>query len=187
MQVGSSSVDLPVRLSILERSLELAGNMGGMAIKNWCVTGTDFSGVVKDNNLSEEHIGIASGVLLGVGSYVTALDILDGQVLDVETNIVSGGSLVDHLVMHLDGLDLGGDTHGAESDDHTGLDDTGLDTANGHSADTANLVDILEGKTEGFVKGTLGGGDSIESLEEEGSLVPGHLVGQLDHVISVPS
>ena len=166
---------------------ELAGNVSGMAIKDGSVAVLDLSGMVKDDNLGNEHLVILGGVVLGVGSDVSALDILDGQVLDVETNIVSGLSLVDHLVMHLDGLDLGGHVHGAESDNHAGLKETGLDATDGDSANTTNLVDILEGKAEGLVGGTLGGRDLVESLEEEGTLVPGHVVGPVDHVITNPS
>ena len=120
------------------------------------------------------------------------------DVLDVETNVVTGDTLLELLVVHLDGLDFSGDTSGGEGDDHTGLQDTSLDTADGHSANTANLVDILEGKTEGLVGGTDGGGNGVNSLEEglAGSLaatlglllptlVPGGVGGGLQHVVTV--
>ena len=60
--------------------------------------------------------------------------------------------------MHLDGLDLSERVPGYESDNHTGLRGTVLDTAEGLCANTAylvdvleevfNLVDVLEGTTE---------------------------------------
>jgi hypothetical protein len=98
--------------------------------------------------------------------------------------------------VHLDGLDLSGDTSGGEGDDHTGLDDTGLDTTDGNRANTANLVDILEGKAEGLVGGTRRGVDGINGLEEGLSgglglglllptLVPGAVAGNVDHVVAV--
>merc|ERR1719321_2122214 len=114
--------------------------------------------MVKNDNLGNEHGVILSWIVLGVRADVTSLDILDGQVLDVETNVVTWGGLVNLLVMHLDGLDLGGGADWAEGDDHTGLDDTGLDTADWHGTDTTNLVDVLEGKSEGLVNWALGGG-----------------------------
>jgi len=67
---------------------------------------------------------------------VSSSDILDGDVLDVETDVVSGKTLGDLLVVHLDGLDFGGDVGGGEGDDHTGLNYTSLNSANGDCADT---------------------------------------------------
>ena len=119
-------------------------------------------------------------------------------------------------MVHLDRLDFGGDVGRSEGDDHTGLDDTGLDSADGHCADTTDLVDILEGKSEGLVGGSgwwVNGVNGIEkglSLGGTGlgllgpSLVPSHaagvsellsisndvgylLGGLLQHVVSVPS
>ena len=88
--------------------------------------------------------------------------------------------------MHLDGLDFSGHTDGGEGDDHAGLDDTSLNTTDGHRADTANLVDILEGETEGLVGGTRWRLDGIDGIEQRlalnntrlglpgPTLVPGH-------------
>ena len=57
----------------------------------------------------------------------------------------------------------------------------------------------LEGQPEGLVSGPGGGNDSVKGLEEGHaaglallplhvpSLVPGHVLGSLDHVVSVPS
>ena len=167
--------------------LELAGNMASMAIKDGSVTILDLTWMVEDDDLSDEHLGIRARVVLGVRSDVTSLDILDGQVLDVETNVVTGKGSLDLLVMHLDGLDLSGDVHGSEGDDHTGLDLTSLDTTDGDCSNTANLVDILEGKSEGLVDGSLGGTEVVEGGEEGGAVVPAHVVGSLDHVVTNPT
>ena len=163
---------------------ELAGNVGGVAIEDGRVSVLDLTGVVKDDNLSVEELSVAGGVGLGVRADVSSLDILDGQVLHVEANIVTGLGLLDLLVMHLNGLDFGGHSHGAEGDDHTGLEDTSLDTTDGHCTDTLDLVHILEGQTEGLVGGSLGGVQVVEGLKEGGSLVPGHVGGGLEHVIA---
>lgn len=160
--------------------------MSSVAIEDGGVAGTDLSGVVEDDDLGVEGSGLLGGVVLGVGGDVATADILDGDVLDVEADVVTGVTLLELLVVHLDGLDFGGDVGGGEGDDHTGLDDTGLDTTDGHSSDTTDLVDVLEGKTEGLVGGTDGGLDGIDGVEEslalEGTslsvtrptLVPGH-------------
>merc|ERR1712166_1347919 len=89
--------------------------------------------------------------------------------------------------MHLDGLDFSGDVHGAEGGDHLGLDDTGLDSTDGNCTDTGNLVDILEGESERLIGGSLGGVEIVQGVEEDGSLVPGHVLGSVDHVITDPS
>ena len=107
---------------------------------------SDLTGVVEDDDLGEELFGVAGGVVLGVGSDVASLDILDGQVLHVEANVVARAGLLDLLVMHLDGLALSGLVEGTEGHNHTGLEETSLDTADGHCSNTANFVDILEGK-----------------------------------------
>lgn len=86
--------------------------------------------------------------------------------LDVEADVVTGVALLELLVMHFDGLDFGGDVGGSEGDDHTGLDDTSLNTTDRDCADTADLVDILEGKTEGLVGGSRWGLDTVDGVEE---------------------
>lgn len=174
--------------------------MGGVAIENGSVTGTDLTRVVEDNNLGGERVATLRGVVLGVTSNVTSSDILNGDVLDVEADVITGEtSIGEDLVVHLDGLDLSGHVGGSEGDDHTGLDNTGLNSTDGHCADTTNLVDILEGKSERLVMGSRRGLNGINSLEEGltlnltglgvlgPSLVPGAVGGGLNHVVTVPS
>jgi hypothetical protein len=183
-------------IDLLEELRELAGNVGSVAIEDWCVTGTDLTGVVEDDDLGVEGLSTLGGVVLGVTGNVATTDLLDGDVLDVEADVVTGNTLDKLLVVHLDGLDFSGDTSGGEGDDHTGLDNTGLDTTDGNRANTANLVHILEGKAEGLVGRTGRGVDGINGLEEGLSgglglglllptLVPGAVGGVVDHVVAV--
>ncbi|KAH0388997.1 translation elongation factor 1-alpha, partial [Aureobasidium melanogenum] len=177
MNLGEASTDLPVRRSIFSTSSE---NLQAM----WAVW--------------QSRTGVATlgGVVLGVTGNVTTTDLLDGDVLDVEADVVTGKTLGELLVVHLNGLDLSGDTSGGEGDDHTTLDGTGLDTADGHRANTTDLVDILEGKTEGLVGGAGRRVDGVNGLEESltsglglglllPTLVPGAVGGNLDHVVTV--
>jgi hypothetical protein len=161
--------------------------MAGVAIKDGTVTILDLTGMVHNDNLGGEVLGVHSGDVLGIGSNVTSLDVLDGKVLNVETNIVSGLGLSDLLVMHLDGFDLSGDTERTEADLHVGLDDTSLDSADGDCSNTRDLVDILERKSEGLEDGSLGRLDGIKSLNEARSFVPRHVIGGLEHVVTVPT
>ena len=122
---------------------ELAGNVGGVAIKHRRVAVGHLSRVVQHDHLGGEVRDTAGGLVLGVGGDVTPLDVLDGDVLDVEANVVAGDSLGQGLVVHLDGLDLSGKVNGGEGDNHAGLDHSGLNTAHGHCANASNFVDIL--------------------------------------------
>merc|ERR1712150_146348 len=99
--------------------------------------------MVENDHLGGEVRNTRGGLVLAVGGHVASLDVLHGDVLDVETNIVTGNSLGERLVVHLHGLDLSGQLVGGESDDHAGLDDTGLNTAHGHCSNTSDFVDIL--------------------------------------------
>jgi len=179
--------------------VELAGNVSGVAIQDWRVTVADLSRVVKHDDLGSEVGAAGSWLVLGVGGDVSTLDVLDRDVLDVESNVVSGGGLREGLVVHLHGLDLSGQLHWSEGDDHAWLDDTGLNTTDGHCSNTTDLVNVLEWQTEGLVSGTLWWDDGVKGIQEGGSgsfaflpfdgpaLVPAHVGASLQHVVSVPS
>ena len=187
-EIGVLAEDLSSTLIDLSHDLlELAGNMGSVAIEHRAVTRADTRGVVHDDDLGLEGLGLSGRIVLGVSAHVTTVDILDGNVLDVETDVISGHGLGHRLVVHLHGLDFGGHTHGGEHHGHTGLEHTSLHTTDGDSTDTANLVDVLQGQTQRLVHRSLGGLDGIEGLNQSGSLVPGHVGRALQHVISVES
>ena len=95
--------------------------MSGVAIQHRRVAVTNLTRMVQDNDLSGEVLGADSGLVLGVGGDISTLDVLDGDVLDVEANIVSGDSLGQRLVVHLHGLDLGGQVHRGEVNHAAGL------------------------------------------------------------------
>ena len=122
----------------------LASNVRGVAVEDGAVAVADLAGVVQHDHLSGEVRDASGGLVLGVRGHVASLDVLDGDVLDVEANIVSGDGLGQRLVVHLHGLDLGGQLVGGEGDDHAGLDDAGLHSAHGHCANTSDFVDVLK-------------------------------------------
>ena len=80
--------------------------MGGVAIQDWRVTVHDLPGVVQHDDLGGEVSNAVGGVPLRIGSNVSTTDILDGDVLDVESDVIAGEGLAQRLVVHLDGLDL---------------------------------------------------------------------------------
>merc|ERR1711990_521628 len=95
--------------------------------------------------------------------------------------------------------DFSGQLRWGESHKHTWLDDTGLNTADWDCSDTANFVDILEGKSKWLVGWSGWGNDGIQGFEHSfagelaflhflaPSLVPGHVWRWFDHVVAVPS
>jgi len=183
-------------VDLLEELRELASDVGGVAIEDWCVTGTNLSRVVQDDDLGIEGVATLRRVVLGVTSDVSTTDFLDGNVLDVEADVVTWQTLRKLLVVHLNGLDFSSDTSWGEGDDHAGLDDTGLDTADWHCANTTDLVDILKRETERLVGRTARRLNSVNGLEEGLSagldldlllptLVPGAVGGVVDHVVTV--
>jgi hypothetical protein len=173
--------------------------VGSVAIENWGVTVRNLTRVVENNDLSIESFSSHRWVVLGVTSNVTTTDFLHGNVLDVETDVVSWKTLDKLLVVHLDGLDFSGDTSWGEGDEHTGLDDTGLNTSDWHRANTTNLVNILERETERLVGRTGRWVDGINGLKKSLSgglsslglllptLVPWAVGGVVDHVVTVES
>jgi hypothetical protein len=184
-------------INLLQDLSELAGDVGSVAIKNWSVTSTDLTRVVKNDDLGVEGLSSLGRIVLGVTSNVTTTDFLDRDVLDVEANVVSWETLDELLVVHLDGFDFSGDTSGGEGDDHTSLDDTSFNTTDGHRANTTNLVDILKRKTKGLVGRTGRWVNGIDSLEEGlagrlaslglllPTLVPWAVGGVVNHVVTV--
>jgi len=179
LRFTSSSVDLVVN------GFELASNMGSVAIEHGGISVLDLTGVVHDDDLRVERSNFFSWVVLGIRSDVSSADILDGDTLDVETNVVTWDGLGEGFVMHFDGLAFSLDLGGSELNEHTGLNDTSFDSADGYCSDTTDLVDVLEGKSEGLLSRSLGGFKSIKGLYEDGSLVPRGVGGLLEHVVSI--
>ncbi len=87
--LAGSSVDLGLDL------IELAGDVSGVAIEDWCVSLLDLTGVVEHNNLSEETGGVLGWVVLGVRSDESSSEILDGEILDVESDVITGLGLLE--------------------------------------------------------------------------------------------
>merc|ERR1719228_2260403 len=186
-------------IDLLLDLVEFAGNVSCVAIQDWGVSVGNLTGVVEDNDLGGEVCAAGSGLVLRVRGDISTLDVLDGHVLHVEADVVSGHSLGQGLVVHLDRLNLSGQLDWSEGAHNTGLDDAGLNTTHGHCSNTSNFVDILEGQTQGLVGGPLGGNDGVQGLQQGGavgltllalngpSLVPGHVLGLFQHVVSMPS
>ena len=113
-RLASAAIDL------LEELGELAGDVGSVAIQDRSVTSTDLTGVVEDDDLSIEGSSFLGRVILRVRGDVSTANVLDRDVLDVESDVVTWKTLNELFVVHFDGLDFSGDTSWSEGDDHTG-------------------------------------------------------------------
>ena len=145
--------------------VELARNVRGVAIEHWRVVVSNAL-VLDDNHLGVEAADTRRGGCLGVAGNHTTGKLLHGQTLDVETNIVTragGGQL---LVVHLNTLALSGQTGGGEFNLHAWLEETSLNTADGDSTDTLDLVHILEWQAERLVGGTARGLGQVKLLQQ---------------------
>jgi len=81
---------------------EFGGDVGGVAIHDWRVTVSDFTRVVHDDDLSLEDFDLLGWVIGSVGSNVSSLDVLNGNVLNVETDVVSWNGFEHLFVVHFD-------------------------------------------------------------------------------------
>jgi hypothetical protein len=189
-RLASSAIDLLKQLG------KLASNVSSMAIKHWCVTCTNLTRVIEDDDLGIERVGALGWVILGVTSNITTTNFLDRDVLDVEANVVTWNTFDELFVVHFDGLDFSGNVGGSECNDHTSLDDTSLDTADGNRADTRDLVHILEWETEWLISRSGRRIDGVNGLEESlasglglglllPALVPWCIGRNVDHVVTV--
>jgi len=106
--LSGTTIDLGLELR------ELAGNVGGMAIEDWGVSSIDLARMVEDDNLSSEIIYFMRGIVLDVSSDHTSLDVLDGNVLNVEADVVSGDGFGEGSVMHFNGFHFSGNVGGGK-------------------------------------------------------------------------
>lgn len=179
--LSGSSVDL------VNEGGEFTGDVGSVAIQDWGISSVDLTWVVHDDDLGLEGFGFLGWVFLGVGGDVSSSDILDGQSLDVETDVVSWEGLQELFVVHFDGLNISNQSDWGELDAHTWLEDSGFDSSDWDCSDTSDLVDVLEWQSEWLIEGSDWWGDGIQSLQEGGSLVPVAVGGSLDEVVTVES
>ena len=71
----------------------LASNVSCVTVEDWAVSVADLARVVENNHLGGEVRHSGGGLVLGVRGDVSSLDVLNGNVFDVEANVVSGHGL----------------------------------------------------------------------------------------------
>jgi len=161
--------------------------VGGVAIQHGCVTGADTRRVVHDDALSLEAGSGHRRIALVITTHITTLDVLDGHVLHVETDVVTRLGLFKLFVVHFDGLNLGDHLGGTKANVHTRLQDTSLNATDWDCTDTRDLVHILKGKTKRLVNSASRRVDVVQSSQQTRTLVPLHVGRVLNHVVTSPS
>jgi hypothetical protein len=71
-----------------------------MAIEDGGISVVDFSGVVHDDNLSDEADGFTGGVILGIRTNISSLEFFNGKILNIESYVVSWVGLSQRFMMH---------------------------------------------------------------------------------------
>ena len=174
-------------IDTLDELVELAGDVGCVAVENWLVAGVDLAWVVGDDHLSCEGSAFDWWVTLCITNDVATLDISCGNVLDVEADVVTWKSLWKGFVVHFDGLNFSCNCGWGEVNDHAWLHCAGFDTADWNCTDTVDLVDILEWKTEWLVEWALWWLKGIEGFKKVWAIVPWHVWRLLCHVVASPA
>merc|ERR1739847_251685 len=161
-----------------------------MTIQHWLVSSMNLTRVVKNDNLGNERFGFFGRIRFAVRCDITTLDILDGHVLDIESN---------SIMMHFNRFNFSGDISRSKTNDHTSLDYTSLHTTYWNSSNTTNLVNILKWESEWLVIWSNWRCNVVDSLLKRKScflsigtlgspsFVPFHFVRWFNHVISMPS
>ncbi|KAI4322235.1 hypothetical protein L6164_021946 [Bauhinia variegata] len=88
-------------------------------------------------------------------------------------------------MVHLNRLNFSCQSRGTKGDNHTRLENTSLNTTNGDSSNTTNLVNVLKWKTKGLVSGPLWLIDLVQGFKEGGTLVPVKVGRSLNHVVAL--
>merc|ERR1711937_325422 len=186
---------------------QFAGSAAASNKSDWSISDLDFLGDIKSLDLAGEVLDGEKGGVFLVDHDVTGSWHVGGlQVLNIETNIVTGSSLGHTLVVHLHGKHLSfawhtGGVGGEEVDEllrqHLSL----FDTSCKHVSDTLNLVQTGNWKAHRLAGFSLWFLNHLfeavhKSLDHDllsaggldlGSLPPIHFGGFIDKVVTDPS
>jgi hypothetical protein len=95
-------------INFLSDFFEFNGNVGGVAIQDGGISVLDLTGVVKNDNLSEESNSGSGRIFFGVRGNISSFNFFDGNIFNIETDIVSWNGFSELFVMHFNGFDISG-------------------------------------------------------------------------------
>lgn len=183
-------------INLFENFGKLAGNVSGMAIEHRSIASSNLTGMVENDDLGVEGFGTFGRIVLGVARHIATTDFLDGHVLDVEADIITGKTFDQLFMVHFHRFDFGRHISRSERDHHPRLDDSGFHTTHRHRTNTTNLVDILKGKTQWLVGRTRRRIDGINGFQQRfagrlslgllfPAFVPGAIGRDVNHVVAI--
>ena len=114
-----------------------------MAVKDRRVALPDLTRMSHDDDLRREVLTASRRLVLRVRRDVATPDVLDRDVPDVEPDVVARLHVREHLVVHLNRLQLRLDAARRKSGHHARL-RTRLNTPDGDSANARDLVEVLQ-------------------------------------------
>ncbi len=177
--------DLPVDLDDLASGTSATDESDGR------VSSLDLTRDIQSLDLGGEILdGLHSQIRLQDHDVTGTGQVVLVKTLDIHTDVVTGTSLVDTLVMHLHSEHLTsarvGSSVGRHEDDFlTGLDNTLLDTSSKDITNTLDLVGTRDGETHRRISLTLRELDELVQSIEEGIDVDGSTNG-VDNINTVP-
>lgn len=95
--------------------------MSSVAVEHWGVSIVDLTWVVHDDDLSLEGTDFFGWIILDITGNTTSSDILDTNILDVESDVITWNGFLELFVMHFDGLANTGNVDWGEGDGHAWL------------------------------------------------------------------
>jgi len=93
--------------------------MSSVAIKDRGISITDLSRVIEDDNLGVKVFSFSSRVILFIGANISSLDVFNGDILDIETNVIPRNGFQHRFVMHFNRLNFSGYVGWSEYDLHS--------------------------------------------------------------------
>ncbi len=114
-----------------------------MAIKNRGVSIRNLTWMVKNDNLGLKTLATLSRFVLGIRAYVSSLDILNRNTLNVESNILTWVSLLKYLVMCLNRFYFSDNVRRTKLNSHSCFKNTSFNSTYWNGSYTRDLVNIL--------------------------------------------
>merc|ERR1711992_498973 len=139
--------------------VKFASDVSSVTIQNRRITIANLTGVVKNNDLCCEVSTTSGWLILRIRSNISTLDVLNRDVLDVKSNVISWGSFWQRFVMHFNRFYFSCQSIGCEGYNHAWFDDTSLNTTYWNCSNTSNFVHILEWETKRLIGWSLGWND----------------------------
>lgn len=166
--------------------LELAGNVGGMAIYNRGVTSLDSTRVINDDDLCHKFFCNFRRIFLGISCNITSLYVASLE-LNIKSNVVTRLSTLHLFMMHFNRFNLAFVVSRGEPNIHLPLQNSGFNSSDSDSSKPSNFVHIINRNSQGFLHWPLGDFLLINCFSDSWSFVPRHVLRFIDQILACPA